>query len=411
MNCRFFAISLSLASLATALPDWTQWRGPTRDGIIHKGAPAWPATITKENLTKLWSVDLDPGYSSPIVTGDRIFTVETKAKKDEVVRAFDRATGKPLWDASWEGSMKVPFYAAKNGSWVRSTPATDGKTLFIGGMRDVLVALDVTSGKERWRRDYPAEEKTPTPSFGFVSSPLLDDDHIYVQVGTALRKIKKSDGNPVWQALADERAMFGSAFSSPFRAKIHGKDQILVQTRSILAGISPDTGEADWSTEVEAFRGMNILPPTPIGNTLFTATYGGGSFLFNVAKNEKTQSVSKVWQDKKLEGYMSSPLVLEGKVYLHGRDKHFHCIEPSTGKILWTSEDKFGEYCSLVANGNRILALDQRGILLLIDANPKEFSLISSLDLELPSTWAHLAVTGDKLYVRHLSGLNAYQWK
>ncbi len=411
MHRLLLALAFPTTTLLAAEPDWTQWRGPTRDGIIHQGASAWPASITRENLTKLWSVDLDPGYSSPIVAGNRIFTVETKAKKDEVVRAFDRTTGKPLWDASWEGSMKVPFYAAKNGSWVRSTPATDGKTLFIGGMRDVLVALDVTTGKERWRRDYPAEEKTPTPSFGFVSSPLLDDEHIYVQVGTALRKIKKSDGNTVWQSLADERAMFGSAFSSPFRAKIHGKDQILVQTRSILAGISPDTGETDWSTEVEAFRGMNILPPTPIGNTLFTATYGGGSFLFNVAKNEKTQSVSKVWQDKKLEGYMSSPLVLEGKVYLHGRDQHFHCIEPSTGKTLWTSEEKFGEYCSLVANENRILALDQRGILLLIEANPKEFKLISSHNLDLPSTWAHLAVTGDKLYVRHLNGLNAYQWR
>ena len=406
----FLALTLPI-TLLSAEPDWTQWRGPTRDGTIHKGAPAWPTSITKENLTKLWAVDLDPGYSSPIVAGNRIFTVETKAKKDEVVRAFDRSTGKPLWDASWEGSMKVPFYAAKNGSWVRSTPVTDGKTLFIGGMRDVLVALDVTDGKERWRRDYPAEEKTPTPSFGFVSSPLLDDDHIYVQVGTSLRKIKKSDGATVWQALADERAMFGSAFSSPFRAEIHGKDQILVQTRSILAGISPTTGKTDWSTEVEAFRGMNILPPTPIGNTLFTATYGGGSFLFNVAKKGNTQSVSKVWQDQKLEGYMSSPLVIDGKVYLHGRDKRFHCVEPSTGEVLWTSKDKFGEYCSLIANGNRILALDQRGILLLIEANPKEFKLISSHNLDLPSTWAHLAVTGDKLYVRHLNGLNAYQWK
>ncbi|MGC6467242.1 MAG: PQQ-binding-like beta-propeller repeat protein [Akkermansiaceae bacterium] len=404
-------LTLSLTSITSALPDWTQWRGPTRDSQIHQSASAWPDSINGDNLKKLWSVELGPGYSSPIISGSRIFTVETKDKKEEIVRAFDRSSGKQLWSANWSGAMRVPFYAAKNGSWVRSTPATDGKTLFVGGMRDVLVALDVETGKERWRKDYPNEEKTPNPSFGFVSSPLLEDDHLYVQVGTALRKIKKSNGETVWKALPDERAMFGSAFSSPVRAKIHGQDQILVQTRTILAGVSPKTGQPFWTTPVEAFRGMNILPPTPIGNSLFTATYGGGSFRFDVSKDNQTLTTSKAWQDKKREGYMSSPLVIDDKVYLHGRDKRFHCIDPSTGKTLWSSEEKFGEYWSLVVQGKRVLALDQRGILMLIEANPEKFDLVSKHSLDLPSTWAHLAVTGDQIYVRHLNGLCAYRWK
>ena len=345
------------------------------------------------------------------MAGSKVFTVETKDKKSEIVRAFDRKTGKQIWDNDWAGSMRVPFYAAKNGSWVRSTPATDGKTLFVGGMRDILVAIDVETGKEKWRRDYPSEEKTPLPSFGFVSSPLLDDDHIYVQVGTAMRKIKKSDGKTVWQSLADERAMFGSAFSSPFRATIQGVDQILVQTRSTLGGILPSNGKSVWSTPVKAFRGMNILPPTPVGDKVFTATYGGGSFLFDIGKKNKFLAATQLWNDSKREGYMSSPVVIDEKIYLHGRDKRFHCIDPKSGKTLWSSDDKFGEYCSMVTQGNRILALDQRGILLHIDANPKSFDLLSEVKLETPSTWAHLAVCGDELYVRHLKGLNVYRWK
>ena len=58
-----------------------------------------------------------------------------------------------------------------------------------------------------------------------------------------------------------------------------------------------------------------------------------------------------------------------------------------------------------------VLALDQRGILLHIDANPKSFDLLSEVKLETPSTWAHLAVCGAELYVRHLKGLNVYRWK
>ena len=293
----FIALILGMSFLSAA--DWTQWRGPTRDGKTSKTAAPWPKSLSNGNLKLIWSVDLAEGYSSPIVAGSKVFTVETKNKKSEIVRAFDRKTGKQIWDNDWAGSMRVPFYAAKNGSWVRSTPATDGKTLFVGGMRDVLVAIDVDTGKEKWRRDYPSEEKTPLPSFGFVSSPLLDDDHIYVQVGTAMRKIKKSDGKTVWQSLADERAMFGSAFSSPFRATIQGVDQILVQTRSTLGGILPSNGKSVWSTPVKAFRGMNILPPTPVGDKVFTATYGGGSFLFDIGKKNKFLAATQLWNDSK----------------------------------------------------------------------------------------------------------------
>lgn len=407
----------ALFSLLTVLisplwsQDWPQWRGPTRDGKVAEKAVPWPESLTADNLKLVWKTELAEGYASPVVSGDRVFTVETRDKKDEIVRAFSRADGKPLWEASWPGSMRVPFYAAKNGSWVRSTPATDGESLFVGGMRDVLVSLDVKTGEVNWRRDYPTEEETPLPSFGFVSSPLLDDENLYVQVGTALRKIRKSDGKTLWQALADDRAMFGSAFSSPRRATVGGVDQILVQTRALLGGIDPRNGQVVWTIPVKAFRGMNILPPTPLGDRVFTATYGGGSFLFDVAGAEGELKATQQWNDEKREGYMSSPVVIEGKIFLHGRDKKFHCLDPVTGKTLWSSEKKFGEYCSMVTQGNRILALDQRGFLLLIEADPTKFQLLSQLNLETPPTWAHLAVCGEELYVRHLEGLHLYRWK
>ena len=90
---------------------WPQWRGPTRDGRFH--GPEWPAELADEVLELEWRVELDDGYSGPIVAGDRVFTVETREKSSEVVRAFDRKSGEALWKASWEGSMKVPFFHAK----------------------------------------------------------------------------------------------------------------------------------------------------------------------------------------------------------------------------------------------------------------------------------------------------------
>jgi alpha-tubulin suppressor-like RCC1 family protein len=66
---------------------------------------------------------------------------------------------------------------------------------------------------------------------------------------------------------------------------------------------------------------------------------------------------------------------------------------------------------SLVAQGDRILALDQRGQLFLFRANEKKFDQLDQRKLTDAETWAHLAVAGDQLFVRELNALAAYQWR
>ena len=188
-----------------------------------------------------------------------------------------------------------------------------------------------------------------------------------------------------------------------------GKNQLLAQTREELAGLDLSSGNVMWKYKVKAFRGMNILTPTVIGDTLFTSSYGGGSFLFKVATDQKGMSVSKSWSNK-TEGYMSSPISHEGHVYMHGRDKRFHCIEASTGKVTWSSEKKFSEYASLVANKDKALALTADGELLLLQLDPSAFKLIDTNKISDEPTWAHLAVCGNELFIRELKGLTKLNW-
>ena len=401
-------------TIASLAEEWNQWRGPLRSGEITDASVIWPDSLAGERLTKLWEVPLDESYSSPVVSGDTVFSVATRNKESEVVSAFDLATGKPTWEVSWEGAMKVPFFAAKNGSWARCTPATADGAIYVGGMRDVLVKLDVATGEEKWRIDFMAQEGTELPAFGHVTSPLVDDGAVYVQAGCAVAKLDATSGKTLWRALEDRRAMFGSAFASPVIGTLHGKRQVIAQTRSTLGGLDPATGEVLWSIPVEAFRGMNILTPTVIGDDhVFTATYGGGSFLFAIEKAaDGTFSVKEKWRLKELEGYMASPVVVGDHLYLLGRDKFLHCIDIASGTVAWTSEEKFGEYWSMVRQGSRVLALDQRGELLLFDASPEKFTLLDRREISpKDTTWAHLGVAGDKLLVRSLKGLSVYQWK
>ena len=408
----FVVVALPLTSFsAPGDKGWTQWRGPDRTGIV-KGGPTWPGGIGESELVPLWSVAVDESYASPVIADGKVISVATRKKKDEVAKAFDIKSGKEVWNHEWEGAMKVPFFARENGSWVRCTPAISANAVYAGGILDVLVKMDLKTGKEIWRIDFKEREGTQKPAFGYVSSPMLDDKGgLYVQAGDAIAKLDAKSGKNIWRALEDSRGMFSSAFSSPVMANIHGVRQVVAQTRSTLAGLDPASGKVLWSVPVEAFRGMNILTPTVIGNRVFTATYGGGSFMFDIVKNgDGSLAAKQSWRDQKLEGYMSSPVVIGNHIYLHGRNQHLHCIDAASGKVAWKSEEKFGKYWSMVARDKRILALDQRGELVYFEASPKEFKLIDRRKISKEQTWAHLAVDGDRLYIRGLKSLTAYRW-
>jgi len=387
--------------------DWPQWRGPSRTSIVE-GEP-WPTSLDEGTLKAGWRNSLGPGYSGPIVTSDRIFVTETDRETDEIVRALDRKTGAEIWRASWKGALKVPFFARENGDWIRATPAIDGDALYVAGIRDLLVCLEQATGKERWRVDFVERDKASIPAFGFVSSPLVTEDALYVQAGGAFQKLDKQTGATLWKTLDDGGGMGGSAFSSPFLTTINGIPQILVQTRNSLAGVDPETGRVFWKTDVPAFRGMNILTPTVYANSVFTSSYGGKSTLFNISLKDSEQSVSTAWENK-TQGYMSSPIVLEDYAYLHLKNQRFTCIDLRTGKETWTTTP-YGKYWSMVARGDTILALDERGDLYLIRANPEKFELLSSRKVSESPTWGHVAVAGNEIFIRELHAIAAWEWK
>jgi outer membrane protein assembly factor BamB len=383
---------------------WTSWRGTDRDGVVR--GTDWPQTLDESRLSLLWTQELGDSYSGPITAENLVVTTESRAGKESTI-AFSLDSGEQVWTQTWKGSMNVPFFAARNGNWIRATPATDGKSVYIGGIRDVLVALDVKTGAERWRIDF-AEKFGKVPDFGMVCSPVVDGGFLYIQAGKGFHKINCSSGEIIWSTLQDSGDIMSSgAFSSPMITELNGVRQILVQTRTTLAGVDMSKGDVLWRCGIEAFRGMNILTPTVWNNCVFTSSYGGKSLLIDVSTASQPKNV---WENK-IEGYMSSPVVIDNFLYMHLRNKRFTCIDLSTGKEKWVTKP-FGEYWSLVSNGAMILALDQTGDLRLIAHNPEEFTVLSErkVSKEDEEAWAHIAVVPEKIIVRAQKHLSVYRW-
>src|SRR5262245_44442579 len=102
-----FVLTVLIAPLAAGDGDWPQWRGPSGDGMARGDAP-----LTWNDTTAAWKATI-PGFglSSPVVWGNRIFLttavptgklldpdVKGMAEHRFLVLAYDRRTGKPLWE-------------------------------------------------------------------------------------------------------------------------------------------------------------------------------------------------------------------------------------------------------------------------------------------------------------------------
>ncbi|MEL7338578.1 MAG: PQQ-binding-like beta-propeller repeat protein, partial [Planctomycetota bacterium] len=161
---------------------------------------------------------------------------------------------------------------------------------------------------------------------------------------------------------------------------------------------------------IQAFRGMNILTPLPIGeNQIFTAAHSGAADAFSVTKNKSGDgwTVKNTWHQN-VQGYMSSPVLVDNTIYLHMKNNRFAALDAKTGESLWVSSPE-GKYRSMIVQGDRILSLLNTGKMQLIAADRGGFNAIDTTQIATDA-WAHLAIQGDLLMVRDLNRLDVYRW-
>jgi outer membrane protein assembly factor BamB len=386
---------------------WPQWRGPSRDGKVT-GAP-WPDSLQQDHLTRQWRIELGPSYSGAIVSRDKVFVTETRKNPQEGIRALDRQTGKEIWHAQWDGAMEVAPLGTSMGSWIKATPACDGDSLYVAGMRDVLVCLDPDTGSQRWRADFHARYATPLPELGFVCSPLVVGNSVYVQAADSFLRVDKKTGASVWRCLVRRDVGQGS-YSSPDFAVLHGRPQLLVANIPAIAGVDPATGDVLWKRILDSYDQGCILAPIPYRGGIFMSTRASRTAYYPLTLAEGRFTLGVGWKNKSTI-YMSSPIVIGHHLYAHLKNRHIACIDLDSGKEQWVSKRRFGKYCSMICRHDQILALTNGGELVLFHARPDRFELVDSRIISSEETWGHIAMAGGQIFVREKNAIAAYRWE
>lgn len=370
--------------------DWPGWRGPTADGQAAAGQ-SLPEKWS-ENQNVVWRAPIRGlGHSSPTVVGDRVYlTTADATRQEQLVLAFDRATGKPAWEAVvHRGKLNSEGHA--NTSQASATVASDGERLYINFLNDGGVhttALDF-SGKILWQRrvgDFVV-------LMGFGSSPVLYESLVLVmgdhKEGGWLAALDKRTGNVVWKNARPKIPNYASAAV----VNAAGKTQMVIGGCKLVSSFDPATGKKLW--EIEGSTDETVVTPVSDGKRIFL---GGGYPRNHIMGIEADGSGTIAWQNNH-RLYVPSLLVRDGHVYGVTDAGQAMCWKADTGDQLWREKVDRDFYASPVMVGSRIYATSLSGTTSVFEATPGQFKMIAQNKLG-DEALASPAICGNRIYLR-----------
>jgi outer membrane protein assembly factor BamB len=381
-------------------PYWTGFRGPQRDGIYREQPilTSWPAA----GLKPLWKQPVGGGYASFAIAHGRAFTIEQR-RAQEVVTAYDVATGRELWTHGWPGEFKEWM----GGDGPRATPSwADGRVYALGALGE-LRCLDEGTGALVWRVNILDDNAASNLAWGMAASPLVIDDYVVVLPGgrpdRSVAAYDRHTGARRWSSLSDKQA-----YSAPMLATIGGTRQILILTATRLVALTPASGEILWEYPWPTANDINASQPVvlPPGNrVLLSSGYGHGAALLEVTNDEGRFGTRLLWENTRLKNRFSSSVEHDGFIY--GLDENIlTCLDAATGDVKWKG-GRYGHGQFVLASGHLVL-LSEEGALALVRATPQGHQEVASFPALDGKTWNHPAIDDGRLLVRNLAEMAAF---
>lgn len=388
----------ALASAQTASRDYTQWRGPDRDGaaIAFAEPKTWPPSLTLE-----WKVDVGPGYATPIVVGNRVYT-HTRRDEAEVMMALDADTGRVVWQTSYPAPYKMNPATRAHGEGPKSTPLFyDGK-LYTLGITGIVSAWDAASGKLLWRKPAPPVE----PLYGTATSPIAERGLVIVHIGGhnqgALTAFDANTGAVRWAWTGD-----GPSYSSPIIVDLAGTRQLVAITQQKVVGVNVETGRLLWERPFVTHSTNNAITPILYNDTIIVSGHEKGVTAFKVTRQNDQWLTNTIWETADVSMFMSNPVLVDDTVYglSHRNSGQFFALDAKTGKVLWLGPSRQATNTALVKAGSLLFLLDDDAELIVARANHGRFEPLQRYTVATSATWAQPTISGSRVFVKDVSTL------
>jgi outer membrane protein assembly factor BamB len=402
----FFFLFLLAGNLVSGSSnqDWSQWRGPQRDGVAQAFPvfSQWPAS-----LSPVWSIAVGSGHSSPVLMDETVY-VFSREGENEVARAIKLATGKVLWRSAYAAPYKAYPSAEEHGRGPKSTPVVSSDKLFTLGISGILSCFSTSTGKLLWQKDFAGRFPATSPPFGSSMSPLIEDGMLIVHAGGheggALLALDPEDGKEKWSVTGQ-----GPSYSSPIIVSFKGERQIVIQVHRKILGVDLKSGMIRWEIPFVTPCDQNIVTPVVYNETLIFSSLDHGMFAVQLKQVNSAWVPEKIWESKDVSLYMSSPVLFGNQLigFSHKRQGQFFAVDPRTGKVVWTSSARAADNAAFVSAGKHLLILKEDAeLLVLAESKSESFNPIATYQVAKSATWAHPVPTSSGILIKDESSLS-----
>lgn len=407
-------ISVLTSTLLAAAPEWSQWRGPNRDGKSAETGllKEWPAG----GPSLIWkSTDLGGGYGSLSASGNKLFAMGDK-DGDSYVIALNATDGKLLWQTK-VGKAGAPGWGGFAGP--RDTPTIAGELVVAGNQWGDLVCVEAATGKERWRKDFEKDFGGKRPEWGYAESPLVDGTQVIITPGGSegtIVALNLKTGETLWRS---KTFTDNAQYSSAMVATIGGVKQYIQLTMENLVGVAAADGRVLWQAKR---KGATAVIPDPIvdGNRVYVSSgYGTGCNLFKISEGSSF-SATQEYANKVMVNHHGGVVKVGDYVYGYSDGKGWTCQKFQTGEAAWADKEKLKKgsiafadgmlYCREEAGNSKTA----KGTIALLEATPTGFQekgRFDPPDRSDKNSWAHPVIAGGKLYLRDQDVLLCYDVK
>ncbi|MCB9891422.1 MAG: PQQ-binding-like beta-propeller repeat protein [Planctomycetes bacterium] len=409
MSSARWTLLVALSFAPASFPqEWSRFRGPNGQGTgpevaitdFSPEAARWKATLP------------GTGHSSPVIwkTSLVVTAVDVETQTRFVV-CHDTATGERRW--LHEESV-APHAQHPLNSFASSTPALDELGAYVAwtnGKRLELLALD-HQGKERWRRTLGPH----AAQHGSGASPIVVDDLVLVANDhesegeeSSLVGLDRSTGKERWRR---HRETVRAAYSTPVIRRIGERAEVIFTSSAHgVTALDPHTGDLLWeASELFRERCVGSLALTQTGLAFASAGSGGGgkeSVLMRLPGADLEQQPAEIVQrPRRSLPYVPTPIARDDRLFLWNDGGIVSCLALPTLKVLWSERVGGTFYASPIALGDRLLAMNTGGELIVLRAGDA-FEELARFEFEAPSH-ATPAVANGRVFVRTLSTLYAF---
>ncbi len=410
-------LSALLSTMAAQAQNWPQWRGPQLNGT----SPEARNLPTEWGPTKnvAWRLEL-PNWAAatPIIWGDTVFVTSAeegfqgykdsgkpgaKDKDKLLLLAVDRSSGKVRWRRVMGDGNRL----GNKQNMASPSPVTDGERVWTMTGNGVLANWDF-NGNKQWERDLQADYGKFGLQFGYGSSPVLHQGRLYVQVlhgmytddPSYVAAFDAASGRPIWKVdrPTDAKHESPDSYSTATLLERDGQTQLVVAGAGYVTGHDLRTGKELWRAgglnPDDATNYRTIASALVVGDMVLAPSRRRPFIAFQVGREAE-----RMW-DTDYGPDVPTPTSDGELLYIIDDRGVALCLRVRDGATVWDRQRiEPGTYSAspILADG-KIYAISEDGATSVLRAGEKfELLAVNKLD---DYTLASPAIVGDQIFIR-----------